>query len=494
MKHVAIYVRKSVEVKDSVSIDTQIEMCKNYFLDQECEFEVFPDDGYSGANTDRPSFKRLNKKIQLGCFDTLICYKLDRISRRVLDIADFFELLEKKNVAFVCVKDRYDTTTPMGRAMLYFASVFAQLERETIAERVTDSMLNLAKRGCWTGGPAPTGYKIIKVDGKSYIEISNPDFIKDCFALYLELGSLYSTHKKLKDKYDIVPVNRENIRRILRSPLYVKSDSSIHDYLSQNGWNVVGEVNKNGYLTYGVTTGEPMAIVSRHKAVIEPVLWLKVQEKLDFKRDDYFKRDSKTYWLSGLLKCPFCNNHYTIVNSLKNHYYACSGRVKRGHYKTTVDCINSKYVNATKIEKVVENYITACKDYEIFKESYQPYKTNNLSVDEIDTIKNSIEKNNKMIDNLIDKVALLSNAAGEKILSKIEQITKDNETLKDKLEDLKLSALEIENTKFNENYIYENIIKFDKSMDPEMKKIVVRNIFASLIYNPIEDKLEVEFL
>ncbi|MCX7884729.1 MAG: recombinase family protein [Caloramator sp.] len=493
MKHIAIYARKSVEVKDSISIDTQIEMCKNYFFDQKCEFEVFADDGYTGANTDRPAFKRLLKKIQLECFDTVICYKLDRISRRVLDIADFFELLEKKNIDFVCVKDKYDTSTPMGRAMLYFASVFAQLERETIAERVTDSMLNLAKKGCWTGGPAPTGYKLTKHEGKTYIELENPQFIKDCFNWYLQYGSLYAIHKKLKEKYDITPVNRENVRRILRSPLYVKSDIIINDYLKKNNWTVIGEPTKKGYLTYGLKTGEPMAIVSRHDAVIEPLLWLKVQEKLNNKREDFFKKDSKIYWLSGLLICPFCGKHYSIVNSAKNHYYACSSRIKRGNYKTTVNCSNNKYINAIKIEDTLQEYILTCKNYDFFKKIYKSTFLNDTDTNELEIIKNTINKNNKMIENLIDKVALLSNEAGKKILEKIEQLTNENKELNEKIENYKLYNLEMQNLKFNEEYIYENILKFDKTIEPSLKRIIAKNIFKKIIFNPFTNEMEVEF-
>jgi len=476
----AIYVRKSVEVKDSISIETQIQMCQNYFIDTECEFEIFSDDGYSGANINRPAFKRLLKKIELKCFDTLVCYKLDRISRKVLDIADIFDLLEKSNVKFICVKDNYDTSTPMGRAMLYFASVFAQLEREQTAERVTDSMLNLAKRGCWTGGPAPTGYKIIKSEGKSYIELENADFIKDCFNLYMQYSSLYSVHKILQEKYKITPKERSNIRRILRSPVYVQSSDIVSDFLKKHNWGVVGEPNSKGYLTYGVTKGDSMAIVSRHTAVIEPVLWLNVQKKLDERRESYFKKDSKVYWLSGILKCP-CGAPYAIVNSNRNAYYVCSNRLKK-------KCDNNRYVNAEYIEKEVENYIIS--NSMNFNTVYQKEESPSAA----DEIKKQIEDNNRMINNLVNKIALLSNEASKALLIKIEELTQENKELTNKLEDTKLAEFEINNSKFSKEFVYSNVMKFNKDMSAEEKKIIVRNIFKSLEYDAKKDTLKVEFL
>ncbi len=90
--------------------------------------------------------------------DYLVCYRLDRISRNVSDFSALIEELNDRNISFVCIKEEFDTSKPMGKAMMYIASVFAQLERETIAERVRDNMLMLARTGRWLGGTTPLGY------------------------------------------------------------------------------------------------------------------------------------------------------------------------------------------------------------------------------------------------------------------------------------------------------------------------------------------------
>lgn len=98
------------------------------------------------------------RDIKLNKPEYVVCYRLDRISRNVSDFSSLIEDLNSYNISFVCIKEEFDTSKPMGKAMMYIASVFAQLERETIAERVRDNMLMLARTGRWLGGTTPTGF------------------------------------------------------------------------------------------------------------------------------------------------------------------------------------------------------------------------------------------------------------------------------------------------------------------------------------------------
>ena len=143
-----IYSRKSVFTGKGESIENQVEMCRDYIFanfpgSEECDITVYEDEGFSGKNLDRPQFQRMMRDIKRDKPDCLVCYRLDRISRNVGDFAALIEELGRRGVAFVCIREKFDTGTPMGKAMMYIASVFAQLERETIAERVRDNMLML---------------------------------------------------------------------------------------------------------------------------------------------------------------------------------------------------------------------------------------------------------------------------------------------------------------------------------------------------------------
>lgn len=125
-----IYARQSVDRKDSISIESQIDFCKYELKGGSCR--VFKDKGYSGKNTDRPEFQKLLGEIRKGKVRRVIVYKLDRISRSILDFATMMELFQEYDVEFVSSTEKFDTSTPMGRAMLNICIVFAQLERETI--------------------------------------------------------------------------------------------------------------------------------------------------------------------------------------------------------------------------------------------------------------------------------------------------------------------------------------------------------------------------
>ena len=143
---IAIYARQSVNKMDSISIETQIEECEKELHKGE-KASVYFDKGYSGKNTDRPEFQRLLEDIRLGTVNKVVCYKLDRVSRSVVDFAMMMETFARYKVDFVSCNEKFDTSTPMGRAMLNICIVFAQLERETIQQRVIDAYCSRSRKG-----------------------------------------------------------------------------------------------------------------------------------------------------------------------------------------------------------------------------------------------------------------------------------------------------------------------------------------------------------
>ena len=149
-----IYARQSIFKKDSLSIDAQIELCKQQ---AQGDFIVYKDAGFSGKNTNRPEFKRMMSDVKSGKINRIVCYRIDRISRSIADFGKIWDELNAHSVEFVSVSEQFDTATPIGRAMLYIIMVFAQLERETTAQRVTDNYYKRIHAGAWPGGPAPFG-------------------------------------------------------------------------------------------------------------------------------------------------------------------------------------------------------------------------------------------------------------------------------------------------------------------------------------------------
>lgn len=156
----AIYGRQSIDKKDSISIESQFEFCR-YEL-KGGEGREYKDKGYSGKNIERPDFQRLLQDIKLGLIKRVIVYKLDRISRSIVDFAKLMELFKQYNVEFVSCTEKFDTSTPMGRAMLNICIVFAQLERESIQMRVQDAFYSRCTKGYYMRGRTPYGFDRLK--------------------------------------------------------------------------------------------------------------------------------------------------------------------------------------------------------------------------------------------------------------------------------------------------------------------------------------------
>ena len=162
-KQYVIYSRKSKFTGKGESIENQIELCRQYIAmhfgeDAAENVLVYEDEGFSGGNLERPQFKKMMKDSQKIAFAAIVVYRLDRISRNIGDFAKLIEDLGDRHIDFISIREQFDTSSPMGRAMMYIASVFSQLERETIAERIRDNMHELSKTGRWLGGTTPTGW------------------------------------------------------------------------------------------------------------------------------------------------------------------------------------------------------------------------------------------------------------------------------------------------------------------------------------------------
>ena len=148
MKKAAIYTRKSKFTEKGDSIESQIKLCSKYLDNINIkDYCIYTDEGFSGKNTDRPEFQRMLSDAKAKKFDVIICYKFDRISRNVSDFSNLINKLNELNISFISVVEQFDTNSAICRAMMYLCTVFSQLERETISQRITDNMYSLATKG-----------------------------------------------------------------------------------------------------------------------------------------------------------------------------------------------------------------------------------------------------------------------------------------------------------------------------------------------------------
>ena len=157
----AIYARQSVEKSDSISVESQIEFCE--YETRGNKYKKYIDKGFSGKNTNRPAYEKMVSDIKNGLINRVIVYKLDRISRSILDFSNMMEMFQKYKVEFISSTEKFDTSSPIGRAMLNICIVFAQLERETIQKRISDAYYSRSKKGFYMGGKIPYGFSLEKI-------------------------------------------------------------------------------------------------------------------------------------------------------------------------------------------------------------------------------------------------------------------------------------------------------------------------------------------
>ncbi len=164
----AVYTRKSTEdglEQDFNSLHAQREACEAYIRSQasegwQCLPDAYDDGGFSGGNMNRPGLKALLSDINAGKVDIVVVYKVDRLTRSLLDFSRIIEKLDGKGVSFVSVTQSFNTTSSMGRLTLNVLLSFAQFEREVTAERIRDKITASKKKGIWMGGPVPLGYDL----------------------------------------------------------------------------------------------------------------------------------------------------------------------------------------------------------------------------------------------------------------------------------------------------------------------------------------------
>lgn len=352
-KRVAIYTRKSTSEgldQEFNSLDAQREAVEAYVRSQSGKGwsalpERYDDGGYTGANTDRPAFQRLLQDIDAGGVDAVAVYKIDRLSRSLVDFARVIDLLDDRGVAFVSVTQDFNTTNSMGKLTLNILMSFAQFEREVIAERTRDKIVATRKRGDWTGGTPVLGYEVS--DKKLTVNAEEAAQVREIFAAFLRLRSFPAALEELDEsgvrtkrytansgrthggrKFD-----KASLRRLLQNPLYV------------------------GDLRAG------KAVVSgNHEAIIDRATWDGVQGCLKGGESQVAARFRSQTLLSGLLWCDRCGErmlaHSTSKGAKRYRYYVCQTQLKQGARA----CPESRVAAPTLEDTVVERLRSAAQD------------------------------------------------------------------------------------------------------------------------------------
>ena len=481
---IAIYARQSIERPDSVSIESQIQQCKQALPG---ESTVYADKGYSGKNTNRPKFEQMLRDIKGSKINAVISYRLDRISRNIIDFANLLSTFEKYGVKYVSATEQFDTSTPMGRAMIYIVMVFAQLERETIATRILDNYRFRATRGLFMGGNTPFGYGSRKtaLDGKN-ISVLEPNeqagILQQIFSRFSSHESLYSICHELNQTG--IQTARGNqwsstaVKRVLRNITPCCADETLYNYLIASGYNVSNSRDefdgqhgmclffKNKNRNQSTDIADQIAVVGLHKPLITSEQYIGTQQILNAHMPAHGKRSARTF-LSGMVTCKECGHSFGVKYTEKNGheyaYYHCRGRESRGV------CGNNIYIPANEIESYV---IQKCLIHlRLVKLSETKVKTQRIfaQASEAEQLKTQIQ-------NLIDNIGK-GNAIVDKLLTqKINSLQKQLEAVNSSVQSPKLPVSPDNRTV---KWLTEQLKQFSE-LKIEQKTDVIRNIVEGI--------------
>ena len=349
----AIYTRKSTEEgleQEFNSLDAQRESAEAFISSQKnegwvCLSERYDDGGFSGGNIDRPAMARLLADISAGKVDCVVVYKVDRLSRSLLDFARIMETFEKHRVSFVSVTQQFNTTHSMGRLTLNILLSFAQFEREIIGERIRDKIAAQRRKGKWTGGVPILGYEVDRSGPSPRLMVNALEAarVREIFGLYLKLGSLLPVVQELGrlgwrtkprvtkagKKVQGQPFNKCNLYGLLTNPLYV------------------GKIRHKDEVHKG-----------EHEAIVDAGVFAKVRALLGHngRTGGIEARNRHGALLRGLLYCKSCGHAmvhtFTTKRGRMYRYYTCVRVIKSGRAACP-----SQSLPAAEIEKVVLDQI-----------------------------------------------------------------------------------------------------------------------------------------
>ena len=347
----AIYTRKSSEEgleQDFNSLDAQREACEAFILSQKHEGwtalpEMYDDGGISGATMERPALKRLLADIETGRIDTVVVYKVDRLTRSLGDFAKIVEVFDTRGVSFVSVTQQFNTTSSMGRLTLHMLLSFAQFEREVTGERIRDKIAASKKRGLWMGGLPSLGYDVD--DKKLVVNAPEAETVRTIYRRYAELGSV----RTLKEELD-----RDGIVSKIR----------VDKYGRQTGGKPLARGALYLMLQNRIYRGEIVhketSYPGEHAAIIDEARWNKVQKRLADNRVDRQTGASASVpsLLAGLIYDDI-GERMTPTHANKKgrryRYYVSQSLIKRGRPKRS-DA--GRRVPAGDVEQLVADRIT----------------------------------------------------------------------------------------------------------------------------------------
>ena len=454
MMYDALYGRQSIEKKDSISVESQLEYCK--YETHGNPYIEYADRGFSGKNTNRPDFEKMMSDIKAGKIKRVIVYKLDRISRSILDFANMMEVFQKYNVEFVSSTEKFDTGMPIGRAMLNICIVFAQLERETIQKRVTDAYYARCKHGFYMGGRIPYGFRLVdtvidNVRTSMYEEVpEESEQLKLIYSMYADPSNSLGEIMRYLNNHGIKNLRGANwstarLSEMLRNPIYVEADIDVYNFYKSQGANIFNPVSdftgcNACYLYKGTVSktrkqcdlADKEIVLAPHKGFIPSKTWIACRIRCLNNRQSTKTCKAKNSWLAGKVKCGNCGYALVVRKAKTKHgrYFVCSCAGNSGACKGT---------GCTIYADVLEEYMLNA-----IRDKLSEFKKLSRGKDaganpQLSKTKIRLTQIDEEINGLLSKVANANSVLLKYINDKISELDTERQTLQEELLSLTVS-------------------------------------------------------
>ena len=493
MMYDALYGRQSIEKKDSISVESQLEYCK--YETHGAPYIEYADRGYSGKNTNRPDFERMMTDIKDGKIKRVIVYKLDRISRSILDFANMMETFQDYSVEFVSSTEKFDTSTPIGRAMLNICIVFAQLERETIQKRVTDAYYARCKHGFYMGGRIPYGFRLVdtvidNVRTSMYEEIpEESEQLKLIYSMYADPSYSLGEIMRYLNNHNIKHLRGKNwntarLSEMLRNPIYVEADIDVYNFYKSQGANIYNPATDftgyNACYLYKGTASKTRKqcdltdkeiVLAPHKGFIPSKTWIACRLRCLNNRQSTRTCKAKNSWLVGKVKCGNCGYALVVRKSKTKHgrYFVCSCVGNSGACKGT---------GCTIYADVLENYMIDAIRCKLSEFERLSNGNDNGQTPKESKIKIRLTQIDEEINDLLSKVGSANAILMKYINDKISELDTERQTLHKEIVSLTCSQTENKMGQITDHVTkWDNISFEDKQavVDALIKVIKVAN-------------------
>lgn len=475
----AIYTRKSTEKgleQEFNSLHAQREACEAYVASQRHEgwialAEHYDDPGFSGGNIERPGLQKLMRDVERGKVDCVVFYKLDRLSRSLMDFARLAEFFERHNVTFVSITQQFSSTTAMGRLTLNILLSFAEFERAIIAERVRDKIAAAKKRGKYLGGTPTFGYD---VDYQKKRLVTNPmevKVVRRIFKRFTETGSCLGIAKEL---------NAEGIT----TKSWTTKRGSFHQGGPWNTSHVYRALKNRAYLGETVHNGE--SYPGEHEAIVPKPLWDKVQHI--FESGTSRKRNQETHevksLLRGIIRCGHCDRSmvcaYTTKKSKVYRYYTCMGAKKNGHASCPVRSVPAGEIEAA----VISQLRVILRSPEMIAQTFR--SANDLDAQEITDLcleKSSLEMRLVELKALASEM-IASDAGGDTPAERFVEINDDISHARRQISVTEARIAQAQEHSFTEQDVADALRKLDPVWDelfPSEQHRIIRSLVESVV-------------